>query len=103
MAGLRKILLVDDGSPDRCPAMCDAWTARDERIRVIHKANGGLSDARRWGAIAWVAIALAMPALFLGWYGARDAWGMVFLAALLAHGLDGARRLWWPAAAGTRA
>lgn len=30
-----EILLVDDGSPDRCPAMCDAWTARDERIRVI--------------------------------------------------------------------
>lgn len=66
-------------------------------------ALGGLSDARRWGAIAWVAIAVAMPLLFLGWYGARDAWGMVFLAALLAHGLDGARRLWWPAAAGTRA
>lgn len=44
-----EILLVDDGSPDRCPAMCDAWTARDERIRVIHKANGGLSDARNVG------------------------------------------------------
>ena len=66
-------------------------------------ALGGLSDARRWGAIAWVVIAVAMPALYLGWYGARDVWGMVFLAALLAHGLDGARRLWWPAAAGTHA
>src|SRR5471032_1520812 len=66
-------------------------------------ALGGLSDARRWGAIAWVGIALAMPLLFFGWYGVRDAWGMVFLGALLVHGLDGARRLCWPAAAGTRA
>ena len=49
------------------------------------------------------AMTLAMPVLYLGWYGARDVWGMVFLAALLVHGLDGARRLWWPAAAGTRA
>ena len=66
-------------------------------------ALGGLSDARRWGAIVWVAIAVAMPVLYLGWYGARDVWGMVFLAALLVHGLDGARRLWWPVVAGTRA
>ncbi|MBW3088650.1 glycosyltransferase [Bifidobacterium sp. 82T24] len=41
-----EILLVDDGSPDNCPAMCDAWAAKDDRIRVIHKTNGGLSDAR---------------------------------------------------------
>lgn len=41
-----EIILVDDGSPDRCPALCDAWGERDSRIRVIHKANGGLSDAR---------------------------------------------------------
>lgn len=44
-----EILLVDDGSPDNCPAMCDAWAARDPRIRVIHKPNGGLSDARNSG------------------------------------------------------
>ena len=44
-----EILLVDDGSPDNCPAMCDAWAARDPRIRVIHKPNGGLSDARNYG------------------------------------------------------
>lgn len=44
-----EILLVDDGSPDNCPAMCDAWAARDPRIRVIHKPNGGLSDARNTG------------------------------------------------------
>ncbi len=44
-----EIILVDDGSPDNCPAMCDAWAQRDGRIKVIHKANGGLSDARNAG------------------------------------------------------
>ena len=44
-----EIILVDDGSPDECPAMCDAWAQRDSRIRVIHKKNGGLSDARNAG------------------------------------------------------
>ena len=44
-----EIILVDDGSPDNCPAMCDAWAEKDERIRVIHKENGGLSDARNAG------------------------------------------------------
>lgn len=44
-----EIILVDDGSPDNCPAMCDAWAEKDNRIKVIHKANGGLSDARNAG------------------------------------------------------
>lgn len=44
-----EILLVDDGSPDRCPAMCDQWAVRDHRIRVIHKMNGGQSSARNAG------------------------------------------------------
>lgn len=44
-----EIILVDDGSPDRCPQMCDEWAKRDRRIRVIHKPNGGLSDARNVG------------------------------------------------------
>lgn len=47
-----EIILVDDGSPDNCPAMCDAWAEKDSRIRVIHKANGGLSDARNAGMAA---------------------------------------------------
>ena len=47
-----EILLVDDGSPDNCPAMCDAWAERDSRIKVIHKSNGGLSDARNAGMAA---------------------------------------------------
>ena len=41
-----EVILVDDGSPDNCPALCDAWAQRDARIRVIHKKNGGQSDAR---------------------------------------------------------
>lgn len=44
-----EILLVDDGSPDNCGAMCDSWAEKDSRIRVIHKPNGGLSSARNAG------------------------------------------------------
>ena len=44
-----EIILVDDGSPDNCPAICDAWAEKDNRIKVIHKENGGLSDARNAG------------------------------------------------------
>lgn len=44
-----EIILVDDGSPDGCPALCDAWAEKDNRIRVIHKENGGLSSARNAG------------------------------------------------------
>lgn len=44
-----EIILVDDGSPDSCPHICDDYAAKDERISVIHKANGGLSDARNVG------------------------------------------------------
>lgn len=44
-----EIILVDDGSLDNCPQMCDEWITKDLRIRVIHKQNGGLSDARNAG------------------------------------------------------
>ncbi len=44
-----EIILVDDGSPDNCPQICDEYASIDSRIRVIHKSNGGLSDARNAG------------------------------------------------------
>lgn len=54
-----ELILVDDGSPDSCPALCDAAAAKDSRIRVIHKKNGGQSTARNAGLDAahgeWIA------------------------------------------------
>lgn len=47
-----EILLVDDGSPDACPEICEEYARRDERIRVIHKENGGLLRARITGVAA---------------------------------------------------
>lgn len=44
-----EIILVDDGSPDHCPQMCDEWKSRDSRIKVIHKENAGLGMARNTG------------------------------------------------------
>ena len=44
-----EIILVDDGSPDKCPQICDNYAKKDSRVKVIHKKNGGLSDARNVG------------------------------------------------------
>lgn len=44
-----EIILVDDGSPDNCGKICDEYAEKDSRIKVIHKENGGLSDARNHG------------------------------------------------------
>ena len=44
-----EIILVDDGSPDNCPMICEKWAGLDERIKVIHKENAGLGMARNTG------------------------------------------------------
>ena len=44
-----EIILVDDGSPDNCPQMCEDWVKKDSRIKAIHKENGGLGEARNTG------------------------------------------------------
>lgn len=44
-----ELILIDDGSPDKCPIICDEWAKRDDRIKVIHKRNGGQSSARNIG------------------------------------------------------
>lgn len=47
--GNLEVILVDDGSPDKCPEICDRFKEQDSRVKVIHKKNGGLSDARNAG------------------------------------------------------
>lgn len=47
-----EIVLVDDGSPDSCPKLCDEFLKKDQRIRVIHKKNEGVAFARRDGVLA---------------------------------------------------
>jgi len=44
-----EVILVDDGSPDRCPEICDEYALKDSRVKVIHKQNGGQSSARNAG------------------------------------------------------
>ena len=60
-----EIILVDDGSPDRSGAICDAYAKRDRRIRVIHKVNGGVSSARNAGLEA-------ASGEYIGWVDSDD-------------------------------
>ena len=46
-----EIILVDDGSPDNCPDICDLYAEKHDNVRVLHKPNGGLSSARNYGVI----------------------------------------------------
>lgn len=72
-----EIILVDDGSPDNCPRMCDEFAARDSRIRVIHKENGGVSSARNAGIEA-------AKGEYLAFLDSDDLWTPVFLERLYA-------------------
>lgn len=54
-----ELILVDDGSPDSCPAICDEYAGKDDRVQVIHKKNGGVSSARNAGIRAAVGEYLA--------------------------------------------
>lgn len=47
-----EIILVDDGSPDKCPQMCDKWAAKDSRVKVIHQENKGVAEARKNGILS---------------------------------------------------
>lgn len=47
-----ELVLVDDGSPDNCPRICDAYATKDDRVKVVHKENGGLVSARQSGTQA---------------------------------------------------
>ncbi len=73
--GNLEIILVDDGSPDRCGAICDALASEDSRIRVIHQKNRGLSGARNAGI---------GPARgeFLCFLDSDDYWGPEFLEVM---------------------
>lgn len=62
-----EIILVDDGSPDLCGAMCDEMAKTDPRIKVIHKNNGGLSDARNVGIEMALVIILYLLIVMIGW------------------------------------
>lgn len=80
-----EVILVDDGSPDDCPALCDAYGKKDPRVRVIHRDNGGLSAARNTGLSA-------ARGSFIGFVDSDD-WVAPdmyerLLAALLEHDAD---------------
>lgn len=56
-----ELILVDDGSPDKCPSICDEYAQKDNRVKVIHKDNGGLSSARNAG----IAVATGRYLMFI--------------------------------------
>ena len=67
-----ELILVDDGSDDGCPAMCDAYAAADARVRCIHKQNGGLSSARNAGVEVAVGDMPFLLTAMTGWIRTRS-------------------------------
>lgn len=83
-----EIILVDDGSPDSCPKICEKWAENDSRIKTIHKKNGGLSDARNAG----IKIATGEYVSFIDsddWID-TETFSLVMNKMLLTHSLIGA-------------
>lgn len=76
-----ELILVDDGSPDRCGAICDQYAAENNRIRVIHKANGGLSSARNAGLDI-------MHGEYVSFLDSDDFWHKDYLRIMLALCID---------------
>lgn len=72
-----ELILVDDGSPDRCGEICDEYAAKDSRIRVIHKENGGLSSARN------AALDLPPKGEFVTFLDSDDFWHPEYLETLM--------------------
>lgn len=79
-----ELILVDDGSPDNCPKICDEYAVEDKRIKVIHKENGGLSDARNSG----IKIAKGEYIIFVD---SDDYWDGTSALANIACKLDGVK------------
>jgi len=73
-----EIILVDDGSPDRCPEICDLYAKKDSRIKVIHKENEGLVSARKAGI-------LAATGKYVGYVDGDDWVGAGFYESLYSH------------------
>ena len=73
-----EVILVDDGSPDGCPAICDEYAQKDDRVKVIHKKNGGLSSARNAG------IEIAQGE-YLAFLDSDDAWAENKLGEVMKH------------------
>ncbi|MDD3231006.1 MAG: glycosyltransferase [Oscillospiraceae bacterium] len=71
-----EVILVDDGSPDRCGEMCDAYVAKDSRVKVIHQVNGGLSLARNAGI-------QAISGLYFGFVDSDDVVSEHYVASLV--------------------
>ena len=61
-----EIIIVDDGSPDGCPAICDEYAAKDARMKVVHKENGGLLSARKRVSRLRAAIISALLTAMIG-------------------------------------
>ncbi|MBR2888823.1 MAG: glycosyltransferase family 2 protein [Oscillospiraceae bacterium] len=81
-----ELILVDDGSPDNCGAICDEYAEKDPRVRVIHKENGGVSSARNAGLDA-------ARGEFVAFLDGDDSWDDMFLSVMITAAEQGQRDL----------